>query len=165
MLTRLLWDSADTDKFLKSPFITIMGRYIISLISGVFCLTSLLSPHFTLYKAARPWAEHGSEQLGASTVVTCESLWAQVKGLRGQVWKKKDTWARVKYTGCKGITEKLWDQICVLEHGGKGEKELWFLLWQILKANDKIHSQDYFRSPKTATTPVCSYTLCILCLK
>lgn len=135
LLTRLLWDSADTDKLFRSPFIAGIDRFTISLISGILCLTFFLSPHFTSYKATKAL---GTMWVGA---VGCQhrgkmwkSLGSDGRTQRPNVKEEKDTWAHVKCTGCKGITENLWDQICVMGDGGKGEKELWFLLWQIFFA-------------------------------
>lgn len=123
LLTRFLWDSADIDKLLKSPSITGIDRFTISLISGVLCLTFFLSPHFTLYKATkalgRMWVR----------VVRCQhhgkmwkSLGSDERTQRLNVKEEKNTWARVKYSGCKGITGKLWDKSVSWDMVGKERK-------------------------------------------
>lgn len=132
----------------------------------MLCLPFLLSSYFTFHKLTRSWTEHGLEQLGASPVVKCGNLWAQMKGLRGQMWKRKKTPEHMLNTqaarellksfGTKSVS---WDMV------GKERKNCDFYYDRFSKLMTKFsHRIFFFRSPKTATIPVHRCTLLALYL-
>lgn len=117
----------------------------------MLCLIFFLSPHFTVYKASSPWAEHQSEQLGASTLVARGSLRAQVKGLRGQMRKRGkkpehvwNTQAARDLLKSFGTKSGPWNMV------GE-ERNSCAFYYDVSKTDDRIH---FVRSPKTATTPI-----------